>query len=342
MPKEAKARILINDLLRRSGWRFFDDETGPANIALEAHVKLKKKTLEDLGDDFEKTANGYVDYLLLDGRGFPIAVLEAKSEKFDPLVGKEAEADGGEPEAGGAFREEDSVEAGGDLGGGDQRGRTRDLKAVPNVDTIVPIMSTVGPVHTIGTALFGKTQRALLRLFFVRPEQSFYLRQIVRTAAIGQGAAQRELARWVEAGLLVRTRRGNQVYYRANAASPVFAELKGLAVKTAGMADVLREALAGLAERIKVAFVHGSLARGGEKAGSDVDVVVVGAVTFSEIAAALRSAQEQLGREVNPTVYTVREFRKKLDAGHHFLTATVSAPKLFLIGGERELGQLGA
>jgi type I restriction enzyme R subunit len=89
MPKEAKARILINDLLRRSSWRFFDDETGLANIALEAHVKLKKKTLDDLGDDFEKTANGYVDYLLLDERGFPIAVLEAKSEKFDPLVGKE-------------------------------------------------------------------------------------------------------------------------------------------------------------------------------------------------------------------------------------------------------------
>ena len=89
MQKEAQARILINDLLRRSGWRFFDDESGTANIALEALVKLKKKTLEDLGDDFEETANGYVDYLLLDERGFPIAVLEAKSEKFDPLVGKE-------------------------------------------------------------------------------------------------------------------------------------------------------------------------------------------------------------------------------------------------------------
>lgn len=89
MPKEARARILINDLLRRSGWRFFDDETGPANIALEAHVKIKKKALENLGDDFERTANGYVDYLLLDERGFPIAVLEAKSKKFDPLVGKE-------------------------------------------------------------------------------------------------------------------------------------------------------------------------------------------------------------------------------------------------------------
>src|SRR4030043_1504221 len=89
MSKEAKARILINDLLRRAGWRFFNEETGPANIALEAHVQLKKKTLDDLGDDFEKTAKGYIDYLLLDERGFPITVLEAKSEKFDPLVGKE-------------------------------------------------------------------------------------------------------------------------------------------------------------------------------------------------------------------------------------------------------------
>jgi len=89
MRTEAKARILINNLLQRSSWRFFDDEVGPANIALETHVKLKKKTLDAFGDDFEKTASGYVDYLLLDERGFPIAVLEAKSEKFDPLVGKE-------------------------------------------------------------------------------------------------------------------------------------------------------------------------------------------------------------------------------------------------------------
>jgi len=89
MQKEAKARILINDLLQRSCWRFFDDETGPSNIALEVNVKLKKKILDELGEDFEKTTNGYVDYLLLDERGFPLAVLEAKSEKYDPLVGKE-------------------------------------------------------------------------------------------------------------------------------------------------------------------------------------------------------------------------------------------------------------
>ena len=89
MRTEAKARILINDNLRRSGWRFFDNENGPANITLETHVKLKKKILDELGDDFEKTTHGFVDYLLIDTHGFPIAVLEAKSEKFDPLVGKE-------------------------------------------------------------------------------------------------------------------------------------------------------------------------------------------------------------------------------------------------------------
>ena len=89
MQKEAKARILINDFLQRSGWRFFDDQDGPANISLETHVKLKKKALNALGDDFEKTARGFVDYLLLDDRGFPVAVLEAKAEKHDPLVGKE-------------------------------------------------------------------------------------------------------------------------------------------------------------------------------------------------------------------------------------------------------------
>jgi len=190
--------------------------------------------------------------------------------------------------------------------------------------------------------LFGKTQRALLALFFARPEQSFYLRQIVRLAGIGQGAAQRELARWVEAGLLVRTQRGHQVHFQANRESPVFAELKALTVKTAGVADVLREALAAVADRVTLAFVHGSVARGTEKAGSDVDVVVVGKVRFGAVAAALSEAQAVLGREVNPMVYSEREFRDKVNAGHHFLKTVMDEPKLFLIGGERELKRLGA
>jgi len=201
-------------------------------------------------------------------------------------------------------------------------------------------MSTVGSAHTVGTALFGKTQRAMLALFFGRPEQSFYLRQIVRTAGVGLGAAQRELARWVEAGLLVRTRRGNQVYFQANAESPVFAELKALTVKTAGVADVLRDALAGLAARIRVAFVHGSLARGTGKASSDVDVMVIGTVSFGEVVSALQPAQRTIGREVNPSVYSEREYQAKLQAQHHFLTSVLATPRIYIVGGERELSRL--
>ncbi len=89
MQKEAKARIKINDLLQKSGWRFFDDENGKANISLEPNVKLTKKAVDCLGNDFEKTNNGFIDFLLLDEKGFPYVVLEAKSEDKDPLDGKE-------------------------------------------------------------------------------------------------------------------------------------------------------------------------------------------------------------------------------------------------------------
>ena len=89
MQKEAKARIKINTLLQEAGWRFFDDENGRANIALEAHTKIKQQDIDALGNDFEKTKHGFIDFLLLDEKGFPYAVLEAKSEDKSPLDGKE-------------------------------------------------------------------------------------------------------------------------------------------------------------------------------------------------------------------------------------------------------------
>ena len=86
---EATARLKINKMLERAGWRFFPEGNKPANIRLEANVTLKQSDLDSLGDDFEKAVKGYVDYLLLDERGFPLIVLEAKSEEKNPLVGKE-------------------------------------------------------------------------------------------------------------------------------------------------------------------------------------------------------------------------------------------------------------
>src|SRR3989344_6260716 len=89
MQKEAKARIKINKLLEESGWRFFDDGKDLANIQLEPNVKIAKKDIDAFGDDFESTKNGFIDFLLLDGKGFPFVILEAKKEEKNPLDGKE-------------------------------------------------------------------------------------------------------------------------------------------------------------------------------------------------------------------------------------------------------------
>ena len=194
--------------------------------------------------------------------------------------------------------------------------------------------------NSIGAALFGRTRREVLALFYGRPERSFYLRQVIRSLGIGQGSVQRELARLAGAGLLLRTRVGSQVHYQANAASPVFSELKSLMVKSAGVGDVLREARAPLAEQTQVAFLYGSLARGGGGAESDVDVMVVGDASFGDVVSALQPAQEVIGREVNPSVYSAKEFSAKLRAKHHFLSSVMAAPKVFLAGSEHELKRL--
>jgi predicted nucleotidyltransferase len=194
--------------------------------------------------------------------------------------------------------------------------------------------------NSIGAGLFGRTRREVLALFYRRPERSFYLRQVIRSLGIGQGSVQRELARLAGAGLLVRTRVGSQVHYQANAASPVFGELKSLMVKSAGVGDVLREALAPLAEQIHVAFLYGSLAHGGGGAESDVDVMVIGDASFGDVVSALQPAHEVIGREVNPSVYSANEFSAKLRAKHHFLSSVMVAPKVFLAGSEHELKRL--
>jgi predicted nucleotidyltransferase len=201
-------------------------------------------------------------------------------------------------------------------------------------------MGTANQSDRIGEALFSKNRRALLGLLYGHAEEAFYLRQLARASGGGMGAVQRELKRLTDAGIIRRTVRGSQVYFQANPECPVFAELKGLIVKTAGVGDVLRRALASLADRVDVAFVYGSFARGDQTAGSDVDLMVIGEVAFSEIVVALAPAQEALRREVNPSVYPPGEYRAKTAAGHHFLRSLLTQPKLFLIGGERDLAEM--
>jgi predicted nucleotidyltransferase len=191
-------------------------------------------------------------------------------------------------------------------------------------------------------ALFGKARQAVLRLLFSHPDESFYVREIVRAAAAGQGAVQRELDSLRRAGIVQRTVRGHQVFYQANPDNPIFQELKSLILKTTGGAEVLRRALSPLAGRIRVAFMYGSMARGEQRRGSDVDLFVVGDVSFADLVEALAPAQRKLAREINPVVYPISEFREKLSQKHHFITSVLRAPKLFLMGDERELAGLGS
>jgi predicted nucleotidyltransferase len=203
-------------------------------------------------------------------------------------------------------------------------------------------MSTAFAGSELSAALFGQTRRAILALLYGHPDQSYYLRQLVRSAGLGLGAAQREVKRLSDAGIIRRTVSGHQVFYQADPDCPIFSELKGLMVKTTAVADVLRAALAPLAAEIRLAFIYGSVAKLAQRNRSDVDVMVVGESAFGEVVSALGAAQDTLAREINPTVYSPAEFRSKLKAGHHFLTAVLEGEKVFLIGDEHELARLGA
>lgn len=193
---------------------------------------------------------------------------------------------------------------------------------------------------TLSTTLFGKSRRAVLSLLYTHPDESFYLRQIARVAGVGMGSIQRELKALAEAGIIQASVKGNLVYYQANPRCPVYSELKGLIIKTAGVGDILKATLAPLSDRIQAAFVYGSFAEGKERKGSDIDVCVVGKATFGDVVSGLSPAQQDLGREINPTVFPPEEFRTKLASGNHFLRSIMKGPKIFLVGDEHELARL--
>lgn len=192
----------------------------------------------------------------------------------------------------------------------------------------------------IGASLFGKGRRKVLGVLFSRPEQPMYLREIIAAVGGGQGQVQRELEQFHRAGLVLREKRANLVYYRPNPDAPIYDELKAIAFKTFGVADVLRDLLKPLAKRIAVAFIYGSVARQEDTARSDVDVMVVGDVKFSDVVLALSRAQERLRREINPSVYSKAELRAKLKEKGGFLDRVMAGTKLFLIGNDDDLGQL--
>ena len=187
--------------------------------------------------------------------------------------------------------------------------------------------------------LFPEYRRRVLELLLLRPDETLHGREIARRIGLPAGTITRELGKLAEVGLLKREKRGNQQLYSADTQGPIFAELASILRKTSGLADVLAQALAPAAHRLRVAFVFGSVAQGRETAGSDIDVMLIGDLGFREAIELMHPAQGALGREINPKVFGTDEFTAKARV-EPFLADVLAKPKLFLIGNAHDLEEL--
>ena len=187
--------------------------------------------------------------------------------------------------------------------------------------------------------LFPATRGRILALLILHPEQALHVRELARRTGVAAGTLARELARLADVGLLKRESRGNQVVYAADVACPIHTDIANLLRKTAGLADVIAEALSPLTEKISVALIFGSQASGLANAGSDIDVLLVGELTFKEAIRALHPAQSQLGREINPKVFTAEEWADKRKAKDPFVRELLRQPKILLIGNANDLAK---
>ena len=190
----------------------------------------------------------------------------------------------------------------------------------------------------VADALFTKVQQRVLGVLFGNPDRSFYANEVIALAKTGTGAVQRELARLQSSGLVTVTDIGRQKHYQANRAAPVFEELRGLVLKTVGLVDVLRAALAPLEDRILAAFVYGSVAKGRDSATSDIDLMVISeTLTYAELFGTLEWAAERLGRAVSPTVYSRAELDRRFREGNSFVCRVLAQGKIWVIGSDDDI-----
>jgi predicted nucleotidyltransferase len=194
------------------------------------------------------------------------------------------------------------------------------------------------PKASLANALFTRTQQRVLGLLFGQPDRSFYATELMKRTGSGSGAAQRTLAKLETSGLVTVSRVGHQKHYQANHASALFNELHGIVLKTVGLAEPLRRALAPLAKDIKAAFVYGSVAKGTDRSQSDIDLLVLSdTLTYGDVFNVLEKASAALGRQVNPTVYAGAEMAKRQRGKNAFMTRILEQPKVWVIGSDRDL-----
>ncbi len=190
------------------------------------------------------------------------------------------------------------------------------------------------------SGLFGKTRQAVLALLYGRADSSFYTKQVLDAVRIGRGTVQRELKNLTDTGIIIREVQGRQVYYRANEKCPIFNELKSIVRKTFGVADVIRDSLATISRKIVAAFIFGSVARSADDRRSDIDVIIIGEVSFADVSSVISPAEKTIQREINPVVYPLAEFKQKVKEDHHFVKSVLEGEKIFLVGDEGELRRL--
>jgi predicted nucleotidyltransferase len=185
--------------------------------------------------------------------------------------------------------------------------------------------------------LLPLARKRLLARLLLSPEKRWYLREIAREAGLSVGTVRRELAGLASAQIVRKAPDGNRTYYQANAACPLLADLTGLLRKTAGLADVVRSALAPLAGDIDGAFIYGSEASGEATASSDVDLLVVGEVDEVALHRAVNKAEKDLGRAVNYTLLGRREFARRRKDKTGFVARVLAGDKIVLAGDADEL-----
>jgi predicted nucleotidyltransferase len=190
----------------------------------------------------------------------------------------------------------------------------------------------------LGDALFSSAQQPILALLYGQPKRWLHLNELIRLTGLGSATVQRELARLEKGGLIETRRIGNLKQLRAFEGNPIFDELRLIVMKTFGATELLQEALAPLASGINFAFVYGSVAQGNDHATSDIDLMIVSdTLSYGQVMAALQSAEQQLGRQIQVTQYTLKEFVERKQQKHHFIVEVLRQPKLMVIGTEDDV-----
>jgi predicted nucleotidyltransferase len=194
---------------------------------------------------------------------------------------------------------------------------------------------------SIADALFSKVKQKVLGILYGQPNTAFFTNEIIRLSHSGTGAVQRELDKLATTGLVTVTLVGNQKRYQANQNNPIFEELCRISLKTFGMSDVIKEMLTPIKRKITLAFIYGSVAKNEETANSDIDLMLIGDnLNYADCFKILNNAEEQLGRKINPTIYTPADWKLKINKGNNFVHQVIKQPKIFLMGKPEQLNEL--